>query len=620
MSERKFKTPSKRLYLTWTTALLTCFLISSYTAIGQTRSTEYRFKSGYLNNFINLVKWPKVAVQDTFRIGIVKDKELSEWVTKTMENKTYGEKNLPMKVTLLDDLTNASQYNVLYAGAESGYLAIELLNSIGKDNILLVTENYDYGTTMINFIINNNKIQYEVNVLKIEQNGLVVDNKLLDQGVDPEGEEEFQRLVKEMRKKLNISQDKNAEQIQKIEKLNKDLKLKEAAIKQKEAYLDSIQITIEMQKKYSEAMRAKLDSNAEQILAKERALKENDSKLTNQMIELEKARKNFQEIERDMSNTMRLLENQKTFTTIAVLVSLLVAILLIVAYRSSVKQRRQAVIINRQKEEAEIQRDEIQTQHLQLADKNKEITDSITYAKRIQDAMLPPLEIFRENLEKSFIFYLPKDIVAGDFYWMEKIENKIIFAAADCTGHGVPGAIVSVICSNALNRSVREFKLTKPSEILNQTLEIVLDKFDSSDDEVKDGMDIALCCYNLETHEIEFAGANNPLWVLRKGAKEVEEYKADKQPIGKYLKHVPFTNHKTKLNKGDTIYVFSDGYADQFGGEMGKKFRSLHFKELLVSIQDHDMKTQKKLVEKAFFGWKGKLDQLDDICVIGFRV
>ena len=234
--------------------------------------------------------------------------------------------------------------------------------------------------------------------------------------------------------------------------------------------------------------------------------------------------------------------------------------------------------------------------------------------------MLPPLEVFRENLEQSFIFYLPKDIVAGDFYWMEHTKGKVIFAAADCTGHGVPGAIVSVICSNALNRSVREFKLIKPSEILNQTLEIVLDKFGSSDDEVKDGMDIALCTYNPETQEIEFAGANNPLWIVRKGAKEVEEYKADKQPIGKYLKHAPFTNHKTKLNKGDSIYVFSDGYADQFGGEMGKKFRSLHIKELLVSIKEHDMKTQKKLIEKAFYGWKGKLDQLDDICVIGFRV
>ena len=133
-------------------------------------------------------------------------------------------------------------------------------------------------------------------------------------------------------------------------------------------------------------------------------------------------------------------------------------------------------------------------------------------------------------------------------------------------------------------------------------------------------MDIALCAFDPITFELEYAGANNPLWIIRKGSDEIEDYKATKQPIGKYLKHVPFVNHKVKLKEGDTIYVFSDGFADQFGGEMGKKFRSLHFKELLLSIQDKDMNAQKRAIEKAFFGWKGKLDQLDDICVIGFRV
>lgn len=612
------KTPSSLAGLLLKMAIFLCLISVNFNSFSQ----DVRLRAIYLRNFIEKVEWPAEATAkiDTFRIGIVKDLPLKDLLSKVFEKRTFGERQVPYKVSFFNDLTRAFEQQVLYAGAESGYTPIDLLNSISGQSTLLVTENYDYGTTMINFIINNSRIEYEVNVFKIESKGLVVDNALLEKAVTPEDEDDFQKTVREMRKKLNISLDKNAEQTQKIQKLNQSIAKKEAAIREKEAYLDSIQDKIELQRKFSNELRSKLDSNAAEILNKERALKENDAKLTQQMIELEKAKKNFQEIERDMNVATRALESQKTFTAIAVLISLLIAILLIVAYRSSVKQRRQAVIINRQKEEAEIQRDEIQTQHIQLADKNKEITDSITYAKRIQDAMLPPIEIFREHLEKSFIFYLPKDIVAGDFYWMERTKDKVIFAAADCTGHGVPGAIVSVICSNALNRSVREFKLTKPSEILDQTLEIVLEKFDSSDDEVKDGMDIALCAYDPVTHELEFAGANNPLWIVRNGAKEVEEYKANKQPIGKYLKHVPFTNHKTKLKKGDTIYVFSDGYADQFGGEMGKKFRSLHFKELLVSIHNNDMKTQKKLVEKAFFGWKGKLDQLDDICVIGFRV
>ena len=601
--------------------LVLFLLTAANNSFAQTSLIEYRIKSAYLNNFVKNVEWPVNAVSDTFRIAILQDKALVEEFSNIIDPKNHHGKMIPRKVVSLDELDNVSKYQMIYADAKSGYSAQDLLNAVGRKPILLVTENYEFGSTMINFIFNNNKLQYEAtNVLQIESNNLVLNNAILDRAVDSEDEEEFQRTLRELRKKLNLTEDKNQEQSRRIQKLNKIMALKEDTIAQKEAYLDSIRADVARQQKLADELKATVDSNAAEILKKERDLEENDLKLTQQMVELEKARKNFKEIEKDMSKTMKALENQKFFLMISVLVTLLIAVLLIVAYRSFVKQRKQAAIINRQKEEAEIQRDEIQTQHIQLADKNKEITDSITYAKRIQDAMLPPLDTFHQLLPRSFVFYLPKDIVAGDFYWMEKSNGKVIFAAADCTGHGVPGAIVSVICSNALNRSVREFKLEKPSEILNKTLEIVLEKFNSSDEEVKDGMDIALCAFDPQTFELEYSGANNPLWIIRKGSDEIEDYKATKQPIGKYLKHVPFVNHKIKLKEGDTIYVFSDGFADQFGGEMGKKFRSLHFKELLLSIQDKDMNAQKRAIEKAFFGWKGKLDQLDDICVIGFRV
>ncbi len=594
------------------------FFISSNILVSQTNTTV-RISAGYINNFIKLIEWPQGALQDTFKIGIVQSPEIAKWVTTTMSKNSNGIKGIPVKVDEIESLENAKDYSVLYVNIRNKYLPPELFNAIGNDPILLITEGYDVGTTMINFVIQNNRLSYEVNVLPIEIRKLVMDNKLLDNSIQTGEKEGFQKMILDMRKKLNITLDKNEEQTKKIQSLNKSIAQKEAAIRLKEKYLDSIRKNIQLQKIQSDKLRATLDSNKAEIRAKEQALSANDAEIEKQIQEINKAKKDFAQIQSKMTQTVQKLDNQKTFLTISVLVSILIAILLIIAYRSSVKQRKQAVIISRQKEEAEIQRDEIQTQHLELADKNKEITDSITYAKRIQDAMLPPLDVFYENLTKSFVFYLPKDIVAGDFYWMEKVGDKIIFAAADCTGHGVPGAIVSVICSNALNRSVREFKLTKPSEILDQTLEIVLDKFSTSEDEVKDGMDIALCTYNPKTHELEYAGANNPLWIIRKGSDKIEEYKANKQPIGKYLKHTPFVNHKTILEPGDTMYVFSDGYADQFGGELGKKFRSIHFKELLLSIQKEDMQTQKRKVEKAFFGWKGNLEQLDDICVIGYQ-
>jgi len=599
--------------------LIALVLLSTSLFAQDRRIVEFRIKSAYLNNFVKNVEWPLDAVEDTFKIAILQDQDFVRAFSMIKDPKSHHNTRIPRKVELIDNLDNAAEYQLIYADAKSGYTAENLSRSIKNKPILLVTENYEFGSTMINFIIINNKLQYEVNVLEIESNDLVINNAVLDRAVDSEDEEEFQRALKELRKKLNLTEDKNQEQSRRIQKLNRIMALKEDTLEQKEAYLDSIKADVSRQQKLADELRATVDSNAAEILKKERDLRENDLKLTRQMVELEKAKKNFKEIQDDMSKTMRALENQKLFLMISVLVSLLIAVLLIVAYRSFIKQRKQAAIINRQKEEAEIQRDEIQTQHIQLAEKNKEITDSITYAKRIQDAMLPPMELFQSHLEKSFVFYMPKDIVAGDFYWMESVNDKVIFAAADCTGHGVPGAIVSVICSNALNRSVREFKLEKPSDILDKTLEIVLEKFSSSDDEVKDGMDIALCCWDPRTNEIQYAGANNPLWIIRNGKHKIEEYKADKQPIGKYLKHVPFTNHKTTLEEGDSIYLFSDGFADQFGGEMGKKFRSIHFKELLISVQSKDMKAQRKAIEKSFFGWKGKLDQLDDVCVIGFR-
>jgi tetratricopeptide (TPR) repeat protein len=299
--------------------------------------------------------------------------------------------------------------------------------------------------------------------------------------------------------------------------------------------------------------------------------------------------------------------------------------------------RKQNEIINTQKIKVEKQKKEVDHAYAELGEKNKEIMDSITYAKRIQSAILPPKKLVKEYLQNSFIHYKPKDIVAGDFFWMEPAGNAVLFAAADCTGHGVPGAMVSVICNNGLNRSVRELNLTDPGKILNQTRDLVISEFEKSEEEVKDGMDIALC--KLDGTTLSYAGANNPLWIVRSGKQletephpsgkikmeEVDDFtiievKADKQPIGKYAELKPFTTHTLELQKGDTLYIFSDGYADQFGGEKGKKYKPGKFKKFLISIQQNSMEEQHDLIDKEFELWRGELEQIDDVCVIGVRV
>ena len=251
--------------------------------------------------------------------------------------------------------------------------------------------------------------------------------------------------------------------------------------------------------------------------------------------------------------------------------------------------------------------------------KNKEILDSISYAKRIQTAMLPTVEYLREQMNEIAVFYRPKDIVAGDFYWFEESDSFQMIAVADCTGHGVPGAMVSVVCYNALNRSVREYGLTDPGQILDKTREIILLELSKNDENVKDGMDISLLVLNKNSKQCTWAGANNPLWIIRSGSQEIEEFKADKQPIGLHIDSTSFTTHHLELGTGDTVYLFTDGYADQFGGKTGKKFKSLNIKRLLTESVQPSMSTLEDKILSTFYEWKGSEEQVDDVCLIAIR-
>lgn len=262
------------------------------------------------------------------------------------------------------------------------------------------------------------------------------------------------------------------------------------------------------------------------------------------------------------------------------------------------------------------QKGQIEKQHDQLTETHKEIKDSIRYAKRIQAAILPQQKELDAQLNDYFVLYEPKDIVAGDFYWLEKKDNKVFFAVADCTGHGVPGAMVSVICNNALNRSVRELNLSDPGKILDACRNIVVQEFEKSDEEVRDGMDITLI--TIEGNNLQFAGANNSLWILRNN--EHITLRADKQPIGKFEINLPYSTKDFELQKGDVLYLFSDGYADQFGGEKGKKLKLKALLELFLAINQRPMKDQKEELLQFFNDWRTGYEQVDDVCVVGVRI
>ncbi|OFY62842.1 MAG: hypothetical protein A3H98_09740 [Bacteroidetes bacterium RIFCSPLOWO2_02_FULL_36_8] len=269
---------------------------------------------------------------------------------------------------------------------------------------------------------------------------------------------------------------------------------------------------------------------------------------------------------------------------------------------------------------------EVTRQNNELEEKNKNITDSILYARRIQTAILPSSKYLDEHLRDYFIFHGPRDIVSGDFYWVNKKDNKLFFAAVDCTGHGVPGAIVSMVAHSNLQRALILFGLRKPSDILDKVNEGVMENFKPQDDmpEIQDGMDVALCALDREHKKIEFAGAYRPLILIRNNT--LTEIKGNNQPIGHFIERINFTHHELDLQSGDVLYVFSDGYGDQFGYDSArtfkkpKKFAKKRFLELLLSIHKAPMKEQKEILKRTFDAWKGSEEQLDDVLVMGLRV
>jgi serine phosphatase RsbU (regulator of sigma subunit)/tetratricopeptide (TPR) repeat protein len=256
----------------------------------------------------------------------------------------------------------------------------------------------------------------------------------------------------------------------------------------------------------------------------------------------------------------------------------------------------------------------------QIAEKNKNITDSINYAKRIQQAILPSKEEMDKYLKEYFIFYKPKDIVSGDFYFYAEQNGKVVIAVADCTGHGVPGAFMSMIGNDMLNQIIMEKGITKPSEILNhlnKSMKRAL-KQESEKAETSDGMDIAICAIDIRTRKVEYAGAMRPLYYV---TNEFSKIDGDSRSIGGYTSEdFQFTNHDLNLNVGDTFYIFTDGYVDQFGGDKGKKFMTKNFQSTLSSIHKRPMFQQQDVLDQTLSNWKQEKEQVDDILVIGIRV
>ena len=262
---------------------------------------------------------------------------------------------------------------------------------------------------------------------------------------------------------------------------------------------------------------------------------------------------------------------------------------------------------------------ELKEQRKVVSKKNEHIIQSIEYAKTIQDAILPNKAFIKEYLPNSFILFKPRDIVSGDFYWFGHYNGKTIIAAVDCTGHGVPGAFMSMIGNTLMNKVILDLKNTDPAKILGELKRSTIEALDQSGKGKNDSMDMAICVIDHENKKLEYAGAYNPLYFFKSG--ELQIFKADKMPIGLHVKEsLDFTNHVVSYQEGDSFYIFSDGYVDQFGGSEGKKYTPRRLKPFLSSINHLSMSEQKELMDKEITKWMGNEKQIDDILFIGVQL
>lgn len=572
-----------------------------------------------------------------FKVGVLAN-DLDLYMEMAHLAKTRKEiQGKPVTVVVFRDENRIEYTNVLYVANESGFNFNRVSEKIAGKKTLLITEGYEFGKSMFNFIVVNGGPRFEINVEMLEKAGLVIPTGLISQAVKTR--EDWEQLYDITNEELDRQLVIVKEQQELIEKQKEEILMQKAL-------LDSLDLEIAAREKTLLARQAELQKKSAEIgvmtreIARQRQLiDEQQRNVTAQRDTLELQRadidRQLNEINTQLSVIgqqedkikiqVEAIEKQKIVLYAALFVLLLLTFLAYYIYRgyrikkeANIKLEEKNRTIMSQKEEIEKQRDLARSQRDQIAYQKKHITDSIMYAKRIQTALLPSLELFADDIE-HFVLYRPLDIVSGDFYWVAKRGNKHIIIAADCTGHGVPGAFMSMLGVTMINEIVNGKGIDRPDLILNMLRDEIVSSLKQSIDEdrVKDGMDMAVMVIDFDADKLQFAGANNPLCIVRDG--EILTFKGDKMPVAIHYTMNQFTLNETDLHKGDCIYMFSDGFGDQFGGDREKKYMVKNLKERFLEFSPLPMIEQGEKLNAVFEEWKGDTPQVDDVTVIGIR-
>jgi serine phosphatase RsbU (regulator of sigma subunit) len=624
------------------------FIRASFLALGLILLINDLYSQGVINNgtravfIFDIAKYidygQGFADSAVFKIGILDDTSELFWEMGNLAKTRNTIQDKPIELVAFRSEDKILYTQVLYVNKAKGFNLNKVKAMLEGHQTLLITEGYEFRESMINFMgAEGEMLKYGVNEDMIIKAGMKVNSNMLKQAIKTK--EDWENLFGKANEQIIIQRDTIRQQLEMIsaqkneilnqkallDSLDKEISVKEKTLNEKQKVLDRQFVQISKQQGEISLQKQTIVVQLKEVQVQKDTLANQKGKITIQLARIDDQLKRISEQDSKIKVQLEAIEKQKLILYFVLFALLLVSFLGYYIYRGyKIKKEANKRLeeknrtISMQKDEIEQQRDLAAAQRDQIAYQKKHITDSIMYAKRIQTALIPSLELFSDKLE-HFVLYKPLAIVSGDFYWVSSQGNLQVIISADCTGHGVPGAFMSMLGITMLNEIVNGKHILMPNQIIENLRQGIIRSLNqvAEEDSIKDGMDIAVCLVDFDKNKLWYAGANNPLYLVRGG--ELTHYRADKMPVAIHYKMEPFTLHEIDLQKGDAFYIFSDGYADQFGGPKEKKFMSLQLKETLVAMSGKPMLEQGARLNEIFEEWRGDGPQVDDVSLIGVR-
>ncbi|HZY25843.1 MAG TPA: YfiR/HmsC family protein [Bacteroidales bacterium] len=581
---------------------------------------------------------PGFADSSVFRIGILDKDEYLFFEMGNLRKTRTKIQDKPVELVKFNSESQITYTQLLYVNKTSGFNLDKVKSKIGNRQTLLLTEGYEFRESMINFMgVEGQAPKYSVNEDLINKVGMKVNSNMLTQAIKTK--EDWENLFGKASEQIVLQRDTIRQQLEMIDvqkaeilrqkahldSLNKEISLKEKTLNEKQKVLEKQYVQISKQQGEISTQKNTIVAQQNAVQIQKDTLANQKAKISIQLTRIDGQLKRISEQDSKIKVQLEAIEKQKLVLYFVLLALLLVSFLGYYIYRgykikkeANIKLEEKNRTISLQKDEIEKQRDLAAAQRDQIGYQKRHIEDSIMYAKRIQTALIPSLELFSDKLE-HFVLYKPLAIVSGDFYWVSTQSNPQVIISADCTGHGVPGAFMSMLGVTLLNEIINGKHIIEPDQIIENLRQGIIKSLKqvAAEDSIKDGMDIAVCVVDFDKNILWYAGANNPLYLVRGG--ELIHYRADKMPVAIHYKMEAFTLNKIELQKGDAFYIFSDGFADQFGGPKQKKFMSNQLREILVAMAGMPMLKQGERLNEIFEEWRGDGPQIDDVTIIGVR-